>query len=104
MADRLGVPVDEGAVVADVVQGGPADKAGIKGGDHEIRFQSTLVRLGGDVVTKVNGQKVTRQQDFSELIARFKPGQVVELEVYRGQDKRTVKVKLDDRPTTVQAP
>ena len=104
LADRLGVPVDEGAVVAAVVQGGPADKAGIKGGDREIRFQSTLVKLGGDVVTKVNGQKVTRQQDFSELISRFKPGQVVKLEVYRGQDKRTVKVKLGDRPTTVQAP
>ena len=50
------VPVDDGAIVAEVVEGGPADKAGIKVGDREIRFQSTLVKLGGDVVTKVNGR------------------------------------------------
>jgi S1-C subfamily serine protease len=104
LAKRLGVPVDEGAVVAEVVEGGPADQAGIKGGDREVRFQSTLVKLGGDVVTKVNGVPVTRDRDFSELIARFEPGQEVELEVYRGQDKRTVKVKLGERPPTVQAP
>jgi S1-C subfamily serine protease len=104
LAKRLGVPVEEGAVVAEVVKGGPADKAGIKGGDREIRFQSTLVKLGGDVVTKVNGVRVTRDRDFTELISQFEPGQEVELEVYRGQNKRTVKVKLGERPLTVQAP
>ena len=40
LADKLGVPVDEGALVAEVVEGGPADKAGIKGGGKEIRFQA----------------------------------------------------------------
>jgi S1-C subfamily serine protease len=104
LAQRLGVPVEQGAVVAEVVENGPADKADIRGGDREVRFQSTPVKLGGDVITKVNGQKVTREHDFSELIARFKPGQEVELEVYRGQDKRTVEVKLGERPATVQAP
>ena len=53
---------------------GPADKAGIKGGGKEIRFQATLVKLGGDVITKVNGRRVTRENDFSELITRFQPG------------------------------
>ena len=56
LARKLGVPVDEGAVVAEVVKDGPAAKAGIKGGGKEVRFQATLVRTGGDVVTKVNGR------------------------------------------------
>jgi S1-C subfamily serine protease len=104
LADRLGVPVDEGAVVAEVVEGGPADKASIEGGDREVRFQATLVKIGGDVITEIDDQKVTRLQDFSELVSRYRPGQVVELEVYRGQEKRTVEVKLGERPATVQAP
>jgi 2-alkenal reductase len=104
LAKRLDVPVSEGAVVAEVVKGGPADKAGIKGGDREIRFQSSLVRLGGDVVTKVNGIRVTREQDFSELITRFKPGQRIALEVYRGGDRRTANVTLTDRPANVPQP
>ena len=65
------MPVEEGALIADVVKDGPADKAGIKGGGKEIRFQATLVKLGGDVITKVNGRRVTRENDFSELITRF---------------------------------
>ena len=39
--------------MAEVVKGGPADKAGIKGGGKEIRFQATLVKPGGDVITRV---------------------------------------------------
>ena len=99
LAQRLNVPAHEGAVVAEVVKGGPAAKAGIKGGDREIRFQSSLVRVGGDVITAVNGRKVTREEDFSELITRFRPGQEVSLEVYRGGNRRTVKVKLTERPS-----
>jgi S1-C subfamily serine protease len=104
LAERLGVPVDDGAVISEVIEDGPADKAGIRGGDREIRFQSTPVKLGGDVVTEVAGVKVTREHDFSELITRFRPGQKVELEVYRGSSKRTVPVTLGERPGNVQAP
>jgi S1-C subfamily serine protease len=103
LARKLGVPVSEGAVVAEVVKGGPAAKAGIKGGGREIRFQATLVRVGGDVVTKVNGRRVTRENDFSELITRFQPGDRVALELYRGDERRTATVTLGERPDKVPA-
>jgi S1-C subfamily serine protease len=98
LAKRLDLPVKEGALVVEVVKGGPADKAGIKGGGKEIRFQTTLVKLGGDVITKVNGQAVTARHDISELISRLQPGDTISLEVYRGGDRRTVQVKLGERP------
>jgi len=98
LARRLKLPVKEGALVADVVEGGPADKAGIKGGGKEIRFQTTLVKPGGDVITKVNGRAVTRRQDLGELVSRYRPGEVITLEVYRGDERRIVKVELRDRP------
>jgi S1-C subfamily serine protease len=103
LARKLGVPVNEGAVVAEVVKDGPAAKAGIKGGGKEIRFQATLVRVGGDVVTKVNGRRVTRENDFSELITRFQPGDRVDLELYRGDQQRTATVTLGERPDKVPA-
>jgi 2-alkenal reductase len=101
LADKLGLPVSEGALVAEVVGGGPADKAGIKGGDKEIRFQTSLAKVGGDVITKVNGQPVTRENDFSRQITRFSPGDSVTLELYRGDQKRTVRVTLGERPNRV---
>jgi S1-C subfamily serine protease len=101
LARKLGVPVDEGAIVAEVVEDGPAEKAGVRGGGREIRFQATLVRTGGDVVTKVNGRRVTRDTDFSELITQFQPGDRVVLELYRGDERRTATVTLGERPDKV---
>jgi S1-C subfamily serine protease len=99
LAKRLGIPVGHGALVAEVVDGGPADKAGVKGGGKEIRFQATLVKPGGDVITKVNGLPITQHRDLSDLISRFRPGQSVKLEVYRGERRRTVELELGERPT-----
>jgi S1-C subfamily serine protease len=102
LARRLKLPVDEGALVAEVVKGGPADRAGIKGGGKEIRFQATLVKPGGDAITKVNGRKVTTKHYLSELITRYRAGDTVTLEVYRGGDRRDVSVKLAERPENVR--
>jgi S1-C subfamily serine protease len=101
LADRLGVPVDQGAVVADVVKGSPADRAGIKGGGKEILFQTTRVKLGGDVIIGVNGHRVDRAQDLSALISRSQPGDVVTLEIVRGGKQRNVKVTLGARPASL---
>jgi S1-C subfamily serine protease len=98
LAKRLGIPVDQGALIAEVVKGGPADKAGLKGGGKEIRFQASLVKPGGDVITKVNGLLVTEHRDLGDLISRYRPGQTVKLEVYRGGQRRTVEVVLGERP------
>jgi S1-C subfamily serine protease len=59
--------------------------------------------VGGDVVTKVNGRRVTRENDFSELITRLQPGDRVALELYRGDKRRTATVTLDERPDKVPA-
>jgi S1-C subfamily serine protease len=101
LADKLNVPVSNGAIVADVVKGGPADKAGIKGGTKEIRFQTSLVKTGGDVITKIDGKPLTRQDDFSARITTYEPGDGVALEIYRDGQKRTVNVTLGERPSQV---
>jgi S1-C subfamily serine protease len=101
LARKLGLPALQGALVADVVSGGPADKAGIKGGDKEIRFQASLAKVGGDVITKVDGKPVTHANDFSRQITQYSPGDTVTLELYRGRQKRTTRVTLGERPNKV---
>lgn len=99
LAKRLKLPVSRGAIVAETVEGGPAAKAGLKGGGKQIRFQVTLVKPGGDVITKVDGTPVTAKHDIAELIAAKRPGDTVTLDVYRGSNHRQVKVKLTERPS-----
>ena len=103
LADKLGVPVNNGALISEVVDGGPADKAGLKGGGKEIRFQASLVKIGGDVITKVDGKPITRDDDFSARITRYRPGDTITLEVYRGSDRRNVQVTLSERPNSVSS-
>jgi S1-C subfamily serine protease len=101
LADKLGLPVDNGALIADIVNNGPADKAGLKGGGKEIRFQSSLVKVGGDVITRVNGKRIGPGNDFSSLVTRFRPGDTITVEVYRGGDRRTARVTLTERPNSL---
>jgi S1-C subfamily serine protease len=101
LAKRLDLPVDHGALVAEVVKDGPADKAGLKGGGKETRFQSTLVRPGGDLIAKVNGRPITQENDLSDLLTSYQPGDTVTLDIYRGHDRRAVKVQLSERPSHI---
>jgi S1-C subfamily serine protease len=98
LVDRFDLEVEHGAWVQDVVPDGPADKAGIRGGGQETRFQASTFRPGGDVITKVGGTPVEHADDLSEVISRYDPGQDVKLEISRGGDTRTVTVKLGERP------
>jgi S1-C subfamily serine protease len=103
LAAKLGLPVHDGALIADVVNGGPAEKAGLKGGGKEIRFQASLVKVGGDAITKVNGRPVTRADDFSHRITTFRPGDTITLEFFRGTVKHTAQVTLSERPNSVSS-
>jgi S1-C subfamily serine protease len=99
LADRLGVPVDSGALIRDVVSDGPADKAGLKSGGKKISFQGeTGIPEDSDVIAAVDGRRLTRENDLADLVSRKRPGDKVELEVYRKDDKRTVTVTLGARP------
>jgi S1-C subfamily serine protease len=97
-ADDLNLPTDKGALVQDVVSGGPADKAGIRAGD--TRTTDGFV-IGGDLIFKVAGRAVAKPQDIAAAIDQKKPGDEVQVELYRGGEKKTVTVKLSQRPATV---
>ena len=61
-AKRLGLDSVQGAAVAEVIPGGPADQAGIQ---------------AGDVVVEFNGEKVKNSHAFPSMVARLQPGAVV---------------------------
>jgi len=57
---------------------------------------------GGDVITAVDGEKVTQPDDVAAAVASKAVGDELELEVYRGDRKRTVKIELGERPDTAE--
>jgi S1-C subfamily serine protease len=98
LVEHFKLDVDKGAWIQKVNPGGPAEQAGLRGGSGADVFQGSTFARGGDVITKVGGTPVANADDLSEAIARFKPGEQVDVEIHRGGETRTVKVKLSERP------
>jgi S1-C subfamily serine protease len=104
IAHVLNLSVDQGALVQSVTPGGPADKAGINGGNASATMTVDGARIhpGGDVITAIDGKPVHSMTDVIEDISSKKPGDTVQLSVVNGSQKRTVSVTLGDRPANVK--
>ena len=98
LVEKFGLDVDKGAWVQEVNAGGPAERAGIRGGNSPVEFQAQAFRPGGDVITKVAGKPVEDSAELADLIADFEPGEEVPLEIHRGDDVREIEVTLGERP------
>jgi len=76
----------KGVAIAQVVQGGPADTAGLQ---------------PGDVIQKVNGQDVTTNDEVVKAIRATKPGQTISMQVWSAGVKKLVSIKVQERPADV---
>jgi S1-C subfamily serine protease len=98
LADALKLPVKQGLMVLQVVEGGAADEAGIRGGTQPAQVGRYVIYLGGDVITRVAGQPVTSPDDLDRILKEKKIGDTVEVEVVRSQRKMTFTVRLAEQP------
>jgi S1-C subfamily serine protease len=99
LAERLDLGVETGALVQDVVDGSPAEDAGIEAGSDEITFQGqTEIGTGGDLIVGVNGEVLTREHDLADEISAHGTGERVRLTLLRDGERRTIAVELGRRP------
>jgi S1-C subfamily serine protease len=79
-------PADGGARVQEITPDSPADDAGLRAGN------------AGDVIVSVDGEQVTGPDDVVAAVAGKQPGDTIEVEYLRGDDRRTASIKLAERP------
>ena len=83
LADYLGVVSTKGTLVADIMPGSPADKAGIK---------------AGDIILEINGMTINNSTDLTEKISKMSVGQKVELKILRDKKTITINLTLEEKP------
>ena len=88
LADYYGAKGQTGVLVAAVTPGDPAAKAGIQ---------------AQDIITEVNGKKMTSSRDLTTLVAGLGVGDTAEVKVLRGGETKTMVVKIGKRPLTLAA-
>jgi serine protease Do len=89
LAKSFKLPDTQGALVAYVEAGSPADQAGLK---------------EGDFVTTIAGKPVANQMALREMVAQLEPGKETPIEFYRDGQKRTATVKVVPRPQGGEGP
>jgi S1-C subfamily serine protease len=98
VAKYLKLKIERGALIAEVVKGGPADKAGLKGGSQRVQVGNMIVLVGGDIVVKADDQEIKTNEELIRYIREKKIGNTVTFKVYRKDKYEDVKVTLGERP------
>ncbi|MGQ9904835.1 MAG: S1C family serine protease [Anaerolineae bacterium] len=101
IADQLGIDVKQGVLVFSVAQGGPAERAGLRGGNENdtVIIDGAPVPLGGDIITAIDGVPV---RDFGDLIskltANYRVGDRIVLTIIRDGRTQQIELELGERP------
>jgi putative serine protease PepD len=98
VAKFLKLKVERGAMIAEVVKGGPAEKAGLKGGNQRVQVGNIIVMVGGDIVLKADQHEVKTHDELIRYIREKKPGDPIVLKIYRDGKYVDLKVILGERP------
>ncbi len=83
LAKGFGLREPKGALIADVVQGSPAEKAGI---------------LAGDIITEFDKKRIDAPPDLQKVVAQTPPGRSVALKVWRDKDEKALELKIGETP------
>ncbi|HMJ00834.1 MAG TPA: trypsin-like peptidase domain-containing protein [Gaiellaceae bacterium] len=94
IAKLFQLPVKSGVLVERIVPGSGAEKAGLQGGTTQVVVAGESYQLGGDLIVKAGGQDVASTERLREIVSGHKPGDTLQVEYYRGSERRSTDVKL----------
>ncbi len=92
------MPITPGYLVEIVLEGSPADQAGVRGGSIAVVVQGEEYLLGGDIVTAIQGTPIRTHQDYVAKVRTLKPGQRVKISLVRDGQPREISLTVTERP------
>lgn len=96
LAAEMGLPADYGLLIVQVVQGGAADQAGLRGGTERAYLGNIPIMIGGDLIVAIDGQRIDDQQALAQIMNNHRAGDSVRMTIYRGKKKMDVTVSLGE--------
>jgi len=91
------LPVESGLLVSRTRKSGLAEKAGLRQGTEPVQYGRSVIYLGGDIITAVNGMKTSTLADLYASLEACKPGDRVKVQIIRGGKESTLDITLADR-------
>lgn len=99
IATAMDINITYGWVIAQVVSGGPADQAGLRGGTQQVQIAGKWVTIGGDIIIAIDETRITNIDDLSTYLEEYTlPGQTINVTIVRNSQTMTLAVDLGTRP------
>jgi S1-C subfamily serine protease len=86
-------------LIVEVIPGGPADQAGLQGGNEEVVFGGLKLRIGGDIITAIGKSEVSDMKGLARLLNKSKVGQTITVQIFRDNQPQKHQVLLAERPS-----
>jgi S1-C subfamily serine protease len=96
LADEMGLPVDYGLLIVQVIPGGSADQAGLHGGTERAYLGNIPIMLGGDLIVAIDGERVEDEDTLAQMMNNHRAGDTVKVTIYRNKKKLDVNVALGE--------
>ena len=94
LAKLVGAPVKTGLVITKVVEGSPAQKAGLQPAETMLRRGNLMIPTGGDIVVSYDGKIANSAEAFVDYIESKRPGETVNVKVIRNGQALTLNLVL----------
>jgi S1-C subfamily serine protease len=95
----MDVEVAEGVLIIEVLAGSPAAEAGLKGGQRQVRIGRTLLLVGGDILTAIDGEPIANDRDLIRYLdTQTRIGQTLQVTIWRDGQQLSVPVILAEEP------
>ena len=91
------LPVNTGLLVSRTRRGGLAERAGLRQGSEPVQHGRSVIYLGGDIITSINGVSINTLSDLYSALEESRPGDRARLEIIRGDAPHTLEITLADR-------
>jgi S1-C subfamily serine protease len=91
------LPISSGLLVSRTRRNGQAEKAGLRQGTEPVQYGRSVIYLGGDIITAVDGMKTDALADLYSALEDNKPGESIKVEVVRNGKTITLEIPLADR-------
>ena len=98
LSEGLGLRVQEGVMVVQVIRGSPAHQARLRGGNREVAIGGVRFRLGGDIITAIDDTRVSGMEQLVRRVNKMRVGQTLTLNILRDGLHQEISVLLAERP------
>lgn len=95
---RIGVDIEEGMLIINLIDNSPAARAGLQGATHQARVGNYRIPWGGDIILAIDGESIRSVEELADKVESYQPGDEVEVRFVRKEQIQTARVRLAQRP------